>query len=53
MWRLTVSSHKTGEVLRTEYFDSRTAAEIRGFQIGTLPRPRKDDWAIAIDIIAA
>jgi hypothetical protein len=52
MWRLTVSSHQTGEVLRTEYFDSMTAAEIRGFEIGALPRPRKDHWAIAIDIIA-
>ena len=52
MWRLTVLS-QTGEVLRTEYFDSMTAAEIRGFEIGTLPTPRKDDWAIAIDIIAA
>ena len=53
MWRLTISSHQTGEVLRTEFFDSMTAAEIRGFQIGMLPRPRKDEWAIAIDIVAA
>jgi hypothetical protein len=51
MWRLTISSRRTGEVLRTEYFDSKTAAEIRGFQIGILPQPREDNWAIAIDIV--
>jgi hypothetical protein len=53
MWRLTISSHHTGEVLRTEYYDSKIAAEIRGIQIGTLPRPRRDDWAVAIEIVSA
>jgi hypothetical protein len=51
MWRLTISNRKTGEVLRTEYFDSKTAAEMRGFEIGKLPQSRTDCWTIAIDIV--
>jgi hypothetical protein len=51
MWCVTVSSRLTGEVLRREYFDSKTAAEIRGFQFGFLPLPSKDQWAVAVELI--
>ncbi|HVW85419.1 MAG TPA: hypothetical protein VHB50_12095 [Bryobacteraceae bacterium] len=51
MWCVTISSFLTGEVLRREYFDSRTAAEIRGFQIDALPAAPSDHWSIAIDLI--
>jgi hypothetical protein len=51
MWCVTVSSRKTGEILRREYFDSRTTAEIRGFQFGSLPTPPQDQWAVAVELI--
>lgn len=51
MWCVTLSSHQTGEVFRREYFDSKTAAEIRGIQFGSLPLPPRDQWSVAIEMI--
>lgn len=51
MWCVTVTSRRTGEVLRREYFDSKTAAEIRGFQFGFLPTPPQDQWSVAVELI--
>lgn len=51
MWCVTVSSQLTSEILRREYFDSRTAAEIRGLEFSGLPSPSQDEWAISIDLI--
>jgi hypothetical protein len=51
MWCVILSSRRTGEVLRREYFDSKTAAEIRGLQFTTLPAPPRDEWSVAIELI--
>jgi hypothetical protein len=51
MWCVTVCSRQTGEIVRREYFDSKTAAEIRGLQFGNLPLPPRDYWAVAVELI--
>ncbi len=51
MWCVIVMSRQTGEILRREYFDSKTAAEIRKFQIGLLPVPPHDQWNVAVEMI--
>ncbi len=51
MWCVIVTSRRTGEILRREYFDSKTAAEIRKVQIGFLPVPPQDQWNVAVEMI--
>jgi len=51
MWRVTLSSRRDGEILRREYFDSKTAAELRGFQFGILPAPIRDQWTVVIELV--
>ena len=51
VWCVSVSSRRSNEILRTEYFDSRIAAEIRRLEISVLPAPAEDEWAISIDLI--